>query len=109
MSLQSKYKTLKVYEKSDGSFSTSAGTVFKRTFKGLIQNAAPFNTFNNGKATSSADAVLFCGEKEKFTTKELIENINGIKYKIANSDLQVNGVTGIVGHHSEYNLTYVQG
>lgn len=109
MSLQSKYKTLKVYEKSDGNFKTATGSTFKRTFKGLIQNAAPTNTFTNGKDTSSVNAVLFCSSNEKFTSKDLIENVNGVRYKIANSDLQENGVTGIVGHHSEYNLTYVQG
>lgn len=106
MSLQSKYKTLKVYEKVVGEFKNPSALVLKRKFYGLIQNASPSNTFNNGKETSSVSAVLFCSDKEVFKASDIIENVNGIKYKVSNSDLQYNGVTGIVGHHSEYNLTY---
>lgn len=110
MSLQSKYKTLKIYEKVT-STSASVPNSYKliRTFKGLIQNAPPSTTYNNGQSTSTVNAILFCNPKETFATKDLIENINGVRYKIANSDLQANGVTGIAGHHAEYNLAYIQG
>lgn len=108
MSITSKYKTLSIYEYSEGNFSTADSFTLKSTFQGLIQNAAPSNTFNNAKDTSSVSAVLFCGINEVFESTDIIQNVNGARYKIANSDLQYNGVTGIRGHHSEYNLTYFQ-
>lgn len=112
MSLADKYKTLKVYNSTTGSFSTPAGTNLNRNFQGLIQKSASSNSFNNGKDTSSTSSVLFCSNKEIFTSKDIIEDANGVRYKISNSDAQTDGVTGIepkAGQHAEYNLTYLQG
>jgi len=112
MSLADKYKTLKVYNSTTGSFSTPSGTVLNRTFQGLIQKSASSNSFNNGKDTASFSVILFCSNEEIFTSKDIIEDVNGDRYKIPNSKPQENGVTGIkpqAGQHAEYNLTYMQG
>lgn len=110
MSLKAKYKTLNIYTYMAGSFSIPAGYALNRSFKGLIQATSPSNTFNNGKDTASVETVLFCSNKEVFTSKDIIDN-GGVRYKIANSTTQTDGVCGLSpkqGQHAEYNLTYVQ-
>src|SRR5574344_1465446 len=105
------YKTLSIYTYSEGDFETPAGFTLNRTFKGLIQAPSPSNTFNNAKDTLIVNAVLFCSHKEVFTSTDIIDNA-GVKYKIANSETQKDGVCGITpkkSQHAEYNLTYYQG
>ena len=110
MSLQSKYKIINKYIKTGGSFSTPAGYTLAGTFKGLIQAPRPNTTFNNGKDTINVDAILFCSEKETFTSTDIVE-YKGVKYKIGNSNTQTDGVTGITPkreNHAEYSLLYTQ-
>lgn len=112
MSLKNRYRQIDIYRLPASSDYTTDSQYSKvGSFKGLIQTPAPSNTFNQGKETATIAAVLFCDIKEQFTTEDVIfENGNG--YKIANSNLQKNGVCGLTpkaGQHAEYNLTYVQG
>jgi hypothetical protein len=113
MSISKLYKTLSIYTYSEGDFETPAGygDTPTRTFKGLIQAPSPSNTFNNAKDTLIVNAVLFCSHKEVFTSTDIIDN-DGVKYKIANSETQKDGVCGLTpkkSQHAEYNLTYYQG
>lgn len=110
MSLKSRYKTINLYRYSEGYFNIPAGYNLESTFKGFIQPSRGNKVFNNGKETVSVDAVLFCDVEQEFEAKDIVE-YKGAKYKIAGSNIQADGITGIVpknGQHAEYNLVYTQ-
>lgn len=108
MSISNYYQTLSVYELTDGSFSTPAGYVLKRTFKGLVQSPSNSNTFNNNKDTSAIDGVLFTSIKESFDSKDIIEDTDATRYIMSGQGSQTKGITGVTpmaGQHAEYTLT----
>lgn len=104
------YKTLNLMRYVEGGFGTPSGYKIVGTFKGLIQAPSNSNTFNNGKDTSNVAGVLFCSNKVKFESKDIVE-YQGQKYIISGQGTQPNGVTGITpkaGQHAEYNLLWAQ-
>lgn len=104
------YKTINILRYQQGGFGVPSGYKTAGTFKGLIQAPSNSNTFNNGKDTSSIAGVLFCSNKVKFESKDIIE-YNGNKYIISGQNTQSDGVTGIKpkrGQHAEYNLQWAQ-
>lgn len=119
MGIQNYYKSLKILNYKPAYFGTEGGTyTHKITFKGLIQppNARTFTTLGqfNSKDTARIAAVLYCSEKQRFEPKDIIEDVNGIRYRIFDDELgiQASGATGIKpkhGQHAEYKLEYFQG
>ena len=110
MSLSRFYKTLSIYEYTEGYFDTPAGFTLKGTFQGLIQAPSNSKIFNNGKDTSTISGVLFCDINQTFGEKDIIVN-GSTAYRISGMAGQDDGVAGISprrGQHAEYNLEYVQ-
>lgn len=104
------YKTINILRFDKGGFGVPSGYKPAGTFKGLIQAPSNSNTFNNGKDTSSIAGVLFCSNKVKFESKDIIE-YNGNKYIISGQNTQKDGVAGIKpkrGQHAEYRLEWSQ-
>lgn len=104
------YKTINILRYHQGGFGVPSGYKFFNDFKGLIQAPSNSNTFNNGKDTSSVAGVLFCSNKVKFESKDIIE-YKGDKYIILGQNTQSDGVTVIKpkrGQHAEYNLQWAQ-
>lgn len=102
------YKKINLYRFQKGGFDVPSGYQFVKSFMGLIQVPSNSNTFTNGKDTSSVSGVLFCSNKEKFESKDLVE-YNGQKYIISGQNTQTDGVTGIEpkkGQHAEYRLEW---
>ena len=111
MSLTRYYKTLSIYEYTEGYFSTPSTYTLKDTFQGLIQAPSNSNTFRNGKDTSAINGVLFCDKGQQFGEKDIIVN-GSTAYKISGMAGQDDGVAGVTprrGQHCEYNLEYVEG
>lgn len=104
------YNSINIYRFKEGDFDTPSGYELAGTFKGLIQSPSNYNTYNNGKDTSTVSGVLFCSNKVKFEEKDIIE-YQGQKFIIAGQNTQVNGITGIQpkqGQHAEYTLLWTQ-
>lgn len=109
--IEKHYKTINILRFEKGGFGVPSGYKPAGTFKGLIQTPSNSNTYNNGKDTSSVAGVLFCSNKVRFESKDIIED-NGNKYIISGQNTQPDGVTGINpkrGQHAEYNLQWAQG
>ena len=104
------YKSINLYRYEKGGFNIPSGYKLIKSFEGLIQTPSNSNTFSNGKDTSSVSGVLFCSNKEKFESKDLVE-YKGQKYIISGQNTQTDGVTGIQpkrGQHAEYRLEWTQ-